>query len=488
MSHTYEKVSSNQAKLSFTIPAEEFDAAMHKAFLRNRNRITIPGFRKGKAPRKMIETMYGEAIFYDDALEAIFPDAYDAALKEFDLKPVDRPEVNVDQIGSGQELKFTALVYVRPDVELGNYKGLKVEVEPKHEVTEDEINARIAQDQQKGARTEDVTDRPVQDGDVVNLDYAGTVDGVAFDGGTAQGQTLTIGSHQFIPGFEEQMVGMSIGEEKDLDVTFPEEYHAENLAGKAAVFHVKVNSIAHTEMPELDDDFAQDNGFDDYKAYRESIVKELSDRAQQNYDISVENALVEKVVDDATIEVPEAMIDEQASYILREMEIRMMYQGLRMEDFLKYTNQTREQLAQSYHGEAERRVRTELVLEAIRKAEGIEPTEDEIKAQIADQAARSGQEVEAFEKTLTDEQRGYLADTAAIQKVVDLLKADAVVTDKAPEAPEEAKAEKAPKAKKTASKTEKAPKAAKAPKEEKAEKAAPKAKKAPKAKAEAEDK
>ena len=471
MSHTYEKVSSNQAKLSFTIPAEEFDAAMHKAFLKNRNRVSIPGFRKGKAPRKLIETMYGEAIFYDDALEDVFPDAYDAAIKEFDLKPVDRPEVNVDQIGSGQELKFTALVYVRPDVELGKYKGLKVEVEPKHEVTEDEMNARIAQDQQKGARTEDVTDREVQDGDTVNLDYAGTVDGVAFEGGTAQGQTLTIGSHQFIPGFEEQMVGMAIGEEKDLDVTFPEEYHAENLAGKAAVFHVKVNSISHTEMPELDDDFAQDNGFDDLAAYKESIAKELNDRAQQNYDISVENALVEKVVDDATIEVPEAMIEEQTGYILREMEIRMMYQGLRMEDFLKYTGQTREQLAQSYRGEAERRVRTELVLEAIRKAEKIEPTEEEIKAQIADQASRSGQEVEAFEKTLTDEQRGYLADTAAIQKVIDLLKAEAKVTDKKPDEPKE----EAPKAKKTSK--------AKAEKAEKTEKAAPKAKKTAKAKA-----
>ena len=434
MSHTYEKISSNQAKLSFTIPAEEFDAAMHKAFLKNRNRISIPGFRKGKAPRKMIETMYGEAIFYDDALEAIFPDTYEAAIKEFDLKPVDRPEVNVDEIGSGIDLKFTAVVYVRPDVELGEYKGLTVEVAPKHEVTEDEINARIAQDQQKGARTEDVTDREVQDGDIVNLDYAGSVDGVAFEGGTAQGQTLTIGSHQFIPGFEEQMVGMAIGEEKDLNVTFPEQYHAENLAGKAAVFHVKVNGITHTELPELDDDFAQDNGFDDYAAYKESIVKELTDRAQQNYDVTVENALVEKAADNAIIEVPEAMIEEQVGYILREMEMRMMYQGLRMADFLKYTNQTREQLAQSYHGEAERRVRTELALEAIRKAENLEPTEEEVQAQIADQAARSGQEVEAFEKSLTDEQRGYLADTAAIQKVVDLLKKDAKVVEKAPEA------------------------------------------------------
>lgn len=447
MSHTYEKLSGNRAKLSFTIPAEEFDAAMQKSFLKNRNRLNVPGFRKGKAPRRMVETMYGEAIFYDDALELLFPDAYEAAVKEFDLKTVDRPEVSVEQIGSGQELKFTAEVYVRPDVELGEYKGLTVEVAPKSEVTEEQINARIEQDRKKGERTEEVTDRPVQDGDTVNLDYAGTVDGVAFEGGTAKDQTLTIGSHQFIPGFEEQMVGMAIGEEKDLNVQFPESYHAEELSGKDAVFHVKVNGITHTELPELDDDFAQDNGFDDMAAYRASIVKELEEQAQRAYDISVENAVVDKAVDNAIMDIPEAMIREQADYILREMEMRMMMQGLRMEDFLKYTGQTREQLAKSYEGEAERRVRTELTIEAIRKAESIEPTEDEVKAQIADQAKRSGQDVEAFEKTLTEEQRGYLADSAAVQKVVDLLKDSATVQDKVekpeaeekPEADEEAK-------------------------------------------------
>ena len=322
---------------------------------------------------------------------------------------------------------------MRPDVELGEYKALTVEVEPKHVVTEDEITERIGQDQQKGARTADVTDRAVENGDTVNLDYAGTVDGVAFAGGTAQKQTLTIGSHQFIEGFEEQMVGMMIGEERDLPVKFPEQYHSEELAGKDAVFHVKVNGITKTELPELDDDFAQDNGFDDFAAYRASIVKELEDRAQKNYDINVENALVEQAVENATIDVPQAMIDEQVSYILREMEIRMMYQGLRMEDYLKYTGQTREALADSYKGEGEKRVRIELTLEAIRKAEGIEPTEEEVQAQIASQAERSGQELEAFESTLSEEQRGYLADTAAIQKVVDLLKAGATVNERSAE-------------------------------------------------------
>ncbi|MBQ7304736.1 MAG: trigger factor, partial [Clostridia bacterium] len=304
MSHTYEKLSSNKAKLTFVIPAEQFDEAMQKAYLKNRTRINVPGFRKGKAPRSLIERMYGEAIFYDDALELVFPEAYDAAIAEFDLKPVDRPEVNVDEIGAGQDLKFTCEVFVRPDVELGQYKGLEVEI-TKQTVTEDDINARIEQDRQKAARTIDVDDRAVEEGDTVNLDYSGSVDGVAFQGGTAQGQTLKIGSHQFIPGFEEQMVGMAIGEEKDLDVTFPEQYHSEELAGKAAVFHVKVNGIQKTEMPELDDDFAADvSDFDTFEAYKANIVKELEERAEKNNDVTFENALVEKAVENATIDVP----------------------------------------------------------------------------------------------------------------------------------------------------------------------------------------
>ena len=434
MSHTYEKISSNKAKLSFVIPAEQFDDAMQKAYLKNRSRINVPGFRKGKAPRALIERMYGEGVFYDDAMELLFPDAYEAAVKENDLKPVDRSEMtSVDQIGAGQDLKFTCEVFVRPDVELGQYKGLEVEV-AKQTVSEDDVNARIEQDRQKGARTIDVEDRPVEDGDTVNLDYAGSVDGVAFAGGTAQGQTLKIGSHQFIPGFEEQMVGMQIGEEKDLNVTFPEQYHSEELAGKAAVFHVKVNSIQRTELPELDDDFAADvSDFNTFAEYKDSIVKELTERAEKNNEVTIENALVEKAVDNATIDVPHAMIHEQLNYMMREMEMRMAYQGLRMEDFLKYTGQTREQLEHSYHGEAEKRVRIELTLEAIRKAEGIEPTEEEVKKQIEEQAKRMGQEVETFEKNLTDEQRAYLSDSAAIQKVVDLMKADAKVTEKKPE-------------------------------------------------------
>ncbi len=453
MSHTYEKVSGNKAKLTFTVPAEQFDEAMQKAYLKLRGRINVPGFRKGKAPRSLIERMYGEGVFYDDAFEMIFPDVYEAAVKEYDLHPVDRPEIDLDEIGAGKDLKFHLEVFVRPDVKLGDYKGLTVEAE-QQKLTDEMIDARISQDQDKASRTIDVEDRPVQDGDTVNLDYAGTVDGVAFAGGTAENQTLKIGSHTFIPGFEEQMVGMNIGEEKDLQVKFPEEYHAEELKGKDAVFHVKVNGIQVTEKPELDDDFAADiSEFSTFAEYKDSIVKELTEQINRSNDIAAENALVDKAVENAEMDVPQAMIDDQADYMVREMAMRMSYQGLKMEDYLKYTDQTMEGMKAMYKPEAEKRVKTELVIDAIRKAEKLEPGEAEIEKAIADQAERSGMDAENFKKNLTDEQKDYLKDNAAIQMVLDLLKKDAKIQEKKEEKPaEEKKAAKKPAAKKAAKK------------------------------------
>lgn len=436
MSATYEKVSSNKAKLSFTVPAEQFEAAMQKAYLKNRGKINVPGFRRGKAPRKLIETMYGESVFYDDAFQLIFPDLYDEAVKENNLQVVDQPEVDVQEIGEGKDLVFSCEVFVRPDVTLGDYKGLTVNV-TKQTVTDADIDARIEQDRKKVARQIDV-EGALENGDTVKLNYMGTVDGVAFEGGTAENQTLTLGSGQFISGFEEQMVGMNIGEEKDLNVTFPEKYHSEELAGKNAVFHVKVLSATRTELPKLDDDFAADaSEYNTFAEYKDSIVKELNDRAAKNNEIAVENALVEKAVENASMDIPQAMINEQTNYLLREMQMRMAYQGLKMEDYLKYTGQTIQQLADMYKGEAEHRVKVELTLDAIRKAEGIEPTDEDVAKQIAEQAERMGQSVEDFEKTLTDEQRGYLRDTAAIQKVVDLMKQDCTVEEKKEEAAEE---------------------------------------------------
>ena len=451
MSHTYEKVSGNKARLSFVIPAEQFAEAVQQAFLKLRKRISVPGFRRGKAPRKMIETLYGESVFYDDAFEALFPEEYRAAIKEYDLKPVDQPQIDLDEIGTGKDLKFHLEVFVRPDVTLGDYKGLTVEADLQ-KLTDEMVDARIEEDRNKASRTIDVEDRPVQEGDTVNLDYAGTVDGVPFTGGTASGQTLTIGSHQFIPGFEEQMVGMSLGEEKDLNVRFPDEYHAEELKGKDAVFHVKVNGIQMTEKPELDDDFAADiSEFDTFEAYKENIVSELTKQIEKDNDITIENALIEKAAENAQMDIPAAMIEDQAEYLVREMGMRMSYQGLRMEDYLKYTGQTMDDLKQMYKPEAEKRVRTELTIEAIRKAENIEPSEEDIEKEIAEQAERLGRDVETFRKDLSDEQKEYLKDSAAIRKVLDLLKQDAKVEEKKTEEPEEKTAEKKP-AKKAAAK------------------------------------
>jgi len=431
MSHTYEKVSSNKARISFEIPAEKFDEATQQAFLKNRKRLNVPGFRKGKAPRRMIETLYGEGVFYDDAFDALFPDAYRAAIEEYKLEPVDQPQLkNIDQMAAGQDLKFSIEVFVRPDVELGEYKNLEVEI-TSQKLTDEMVDDRIRQDQEKASRTIDVEDRPVEDGDTVNLDYAGTVDGVAFDGGTAQGQTLKIGSHSFIDGFEEQMIGMQIGEEKDLQVRFPDNYHSKELEGKDAVFHVKVNGIQQVEKPELDDDFAADiSDFNTFEEYKADIVRQLQERIDKNNSVTLENALVQKAVENAKVDIPPVMIDDQTDYLARNMELQMSYQGLKMEDYLRYTGMTREDLKTQQRPEAENRVKTDLVIEAIRKAEDIKPTEEDIEKAIADQAESYGEDLEDFKKNLTDSQKQYLEDSAAVQKVLDLMKSTAKVTEK----------------------------------------------------------
>ena len=441
MSYTYEKISSNKVKLSFVIPADEFDAAVTAAYKKERGRINVPGFRKGKAPQSVIENLYGKEVFYEDAFETVMNKAYSEAIAQEKIDIVDRPETDIQQMAAGQDLLCTLEVFVRPDVTLGEYKNLTVEID--HQVVTDaDVDAKLESERQKQSREVEVLDRPVEEGDTVNLDYSGSVDGVKFDGGTAEGQTLKIGSHQFIPGFEEQMVGMCNGEEKDITVTFPAEYHAENLAGKEAVFHVKVNSFTKTELPELNDEFVADvSDFTTLADYRADVEKKLQEQAERNNKVAAENAVVEKAVANAEVDIPEAMITDETNYILRDMEVRMSYQGLRMEDYLKYTGQTREQLAESYRDEAENRVKMQLVIEAIRKAEGIEPTDEAVEEQIKEQAERAGQELEAFKKGLTDEQKGYLKDNAAVQMVVDMMMETATVNDKPAEEKTEADAE-----------------------------------------------
>ena len=430
MSYTVEKIASNKVKLSFVESAESFDAAVEKAYLKDRSKINVPGFRKGKAPRKLIENMYGEGVFYDDAFELVAQPAYEEAIKAENLQVVDRPQVDVQQIGAGQELKYTLEVFVKPDVTLGEYKGVAVEKNVE-KVTDEAVDARIQNDVERASTTQDVTDRAVENGDIVNLDYAGSVDGVAFEGGTAQGQSLTIGSGMFIPGFEEQMVGMNIG---DLSVKFPEQYHADSLAGKDAVFHVKVNGIQTKVRPELDDDFAADvSEFDTFEAYKANIVADLEKNAADRAEANLEDSLVQKVVDAADCDIPDAMIQDEITTMLREMEMRMIYQGIRFEDYLKYTGQTLDQVRENYKPEAANRVKTQLVLEAVAKAENIVPTDEDVDEAIADQAKRVNRDVEEFKASLSEQQKEYLKETAGIKKVIDFLKANAVITEKAAE-------------------------------------------------------
>ena len=425
MNSTVEKISSNQVKISFDVEAEAFEQAIQKAYLKERGRINIPGFRKGKAPRKVIENMYGTGVFYEQALDILFPDIYPAAIEQHKLKVVDRPSIDITQMEAGQPLQFTAEVYVRPEVTLGQYKDLGIE-RGSDAVDEDAVDQEIERVRQRNAREIEVEDRPVQDDDIVQLNYAGTVDGVAFDGGTAENQTLTIGSGSFIPGFEEQMVGMAVGEEKDLTVTFPEEYHAKELAGKEAVFHAKVLGIKVRELPELDDEFAKDvSEFDTLDAYKASVRAKLEKESTERVDNEWENALVEAVAQNAQMEIPKGMIEAEVDNILRNMAMRMAYQGLRMEDFLRYTGQTEEAMREQYTPEAEKRVRAELALEAVAQAESIVWDEESLEKEIATFAEQNGQELYAFKANLNEGQLESLREYVVTRKVIDLLKQSA---------------------------------------------------------------
>lgn len=421
MSTTVEKISSNKVKLSFDIDAAKFDEAMGKAYIKVRGQVAIPGFRKGHAPRKMIENMYGEGVFYDEAFELIFDEVYGPAIDENKLEVVDRPQVDIQQIGTGKNLQFTCEVFVKPDVTLGEYKG--VEVKKEHTlVTEDDVNAEIEKERNKQAAEVSVDDRAVAEGDTVNLDYSGSMDGVKFAGGTAEGQTLKIGSHTFIPGFEEQMVGMNIGEEKDLNVTFPTEYHAPDLAGKEAVFHVKVNSITETQLPALDDDFAKDiSEFDTLDAYKADVRAKLEAQAAERDNNAFTNAVIEKVMANATVEIPDAMVERQIDSMVRNFEARLAQQGLKLADFMKYTGQDEKSFRNQYRDQAEKSVRANLVLEAVENVEKFEAAEEEIDAEIEKFAKQIGQNVEDLKKNLTEGDREYFKADVIRDKAVKFL-------------------------------------------------------------------
>lgn len=431
MNTSVEKLSTNKVKIRFEADEEAFEQSIQKAYLKLRGRVNVPGFRKGKAPRRVIENMYGAGFFYEEALEAIFPDAYEKAVQEYALRVVDQPSVDVEQMNSGEPLIFTAEVFVRPEVTLGQYKGLEV---PKHEhpVTDADVDAKVQEALEKVSRLVEIEDQPVQDGDSVELDYAGTIDGVAFPGGTAEHQSLTIGANQFIPGFEEQMIGMNLNEERDLQVKFPAEYHAEELAGKDAVFHVKVHRIERKEFPDVDDDFVKDvSEFDTVDAYKADIRAKLEADASAHVKQAFENAAIDAVVERATVDMPEPMIQRQIDQIMRDFEMRLMYQGLRLNDFLQYTGQTKESMQAQYRNQAEMRAKAEVVLEAVCEAENMQATQEELDAEMQRHAQQGQKSLEEFKKGLSESDLAYFTDVVKINKVV------ALITESAVPVPEE---------------------------------------------------
>ena len=423
MTTTYEKLSSNKVKLNFTVEPEKFEEGIKKAYRKMVGKINIPGFRRGKAPMKVIEAHYGESVFYEDAFDAIFPEIYQEALKEHNVEVVDRPELDVEQIGRGKELKFSVEVFVRPDVTLGEYKNLGI-VKTVDEVTADDVKAEIERARDRASRWIEVTDRAAKLDDQVNINYAGFLGEEQFQGGTAENHDLILGSGAFIPGFEDQLVGAEIGADVDVNVTFPEQYHSEELAGKAVVFHVHVNSIREKEMPELDEDFVKEvsetaNTVDEYKA---EIRERLESQAENRAESAFENEVIEKVVENAEVDIPAAMIEDQIDNMLRDMEMRMMYQGMKLDDYFKYTGQTREQVREMYKAPAEERVKTQLVVAAVMKAEEIKADEAEIDVEIGKYAEQNKKSLDEFKAMLSDGDKEYFSEIASLQKTIAFLK------------------------------------------------------------------
>ena len=409
---------------TFTVSAEEWAEAMEQAYQKNKSKYSVQGFRKGHAPKKVIEAVYGSTLFedlaFDDVVEKQLNEFYD---KEKSLVIVERPVLTSKTIDA-KGLKYVVTIAIKPEVTLGEYKGITINKD-KVEATEAEINAELEGARERAARFIQITDRPVQEGDEVVLDYSGSVDGVKFDGGTAQKQTLVIGSHRFIPGFEEQMIGMTLGETKDLNVKFPDDYHAENLKGKDSVFVVTVHEIKVKELPQLDDEFAKDvSEFDTLDAYKADLEKKIIERKQKVADNKAENDLMELIVKNSQVKVHDCMVENQIDNYLQDFEYSLMYQGLKMEDYVKYTNTTMEQLREQYRERSKKTVETRLVMEAIIKAEKIKADKASIKAKIAEYAKQMDKDVKEFTEQLTPEQNAYLENEVVTDKLLDFLKAE----------------------------------------------------------------
>ena len=426
MSLQVENMEKNMAKLTIEVSAEELEKAIQGAYLKQRNKISVPGFRKGKVPRQMIEKMYGVGIFYEDAANALIPTAYGKAYDECELDIVSQPKVEVVQLEKGKPFIFTAEVAVKPEVTLGEYKGLSVD-KVSNRVTAKEIDAKLEEEQKKNARTVVVEDRAVQDGDEVVLDFEGFVDGVAFEGGKGENYPLTIGSGSFIPGFEEQLIGAEAEKEVEVNVTFPEEYHSEDLAGKAAVFKCTVHEIKAKELPELDDEFAAEvSEFDTLDAYKADIKAKIKEQKIADGNRKKEDQAVEKAVANATMEIPEAMIDTQVNQMAQDFAQRIQQQGLSMEQYFQFTGMTAESMMEELRPQAVKRIETRLVLEAIAKAENIEITDERIDEELAKMAEAYKMEVEKLKEFMGENEKEHMKMDLAVQDAVTFLVDNAV--------------------------------------------------------------
>lgn len=421
MSFKVDTMEKNMAKLTIEVDAAEVEKAIQKAYTKQKNKISVPGFRKGKVPRQLVEKMYGVEIFYEDAANEMIPSAYSDAADESGLEIVSRPKIDVVQIESGKNFIFTAEVAVKPEVTLGEYKGIEVEKKD-IEVTDEEVNKEIDNAREQNSRMITVEDRPVQDGDITKIDFEGFVDGKAFEGGSGTDYPLTIGSHSFIDTFEEQLIGKNIGEETEVNVTFPEEYHAEELKGKPAKFMVTVKEIKYKELPELDDDFVQDvSEFETVDEYKADIKAKITERKENQAKAEKEDAVIEKIIEGASMDIPEAMIDFQVQNMIQDFAQRLQQQGLGIEQYMQYTGLTADKLKEEMEPQALKRIQSRLVLEAVAKAENIEVTQEDIDKEIEDMAKAYMMETEKLKEYMGDAEKENMKSDIAVKKAADFV-------------------------------------------------------------------
>lgn len=422
-----EQIEKNLVKLTFEVNAEEFEKAINKVYAKNAKKFNIPGFRKGKAPRAIVEKYYTEAVFYDEAINMVLPEAYEAALKESGVDVVARPEIDVEEIKKGEPVVFTALVTTKPEVKLGEYKGIEVE-KIDYTVTDEDVQKDIEATQQKNARLISVDDKAIENGNIAVIDFEGFVDDVAFEGGKGEDYELEIGSGTFIPGFEEQLVGAKTDDKIDVKVTFPEEYHAENLAGKDAVFKVTVKDVKVRELPELNDDFAEEvSEFDTMEQFRADVKSKLEKAAEDKAKAETENRVVEKAIENAEFEIPDAMLEAQIDNIVRDFEQRLTYQGMNLDMYLQYIGQDMKAFRAQFGEQAKKQVEGSLVLEAIQKAEGIEAGPEETELHLVDMSKKYNMELDKLKELLGDAEMESIKNEIALQKTIEMLVNNAVV-------------------------------------------------------------